>query len=128
MVRDWETLQKEHTIRTQALTSQRSLKMAPDLPPPPSTQLHCAQALAHVGEYAQIVRALTPNTPKATSIKTIMAFCHLHPLVEVDLPPFVDNFHLKTDLVLDRKACIYALTHSPCFSSNDPSSMVYELL
>jgi len=126
--RDWETLQKEHTIRAQAWASQRSLGMAIDFPPHPLTQLCCTWALIHVGEYAQIVRALTPNTPKATSIETIMAFHHFHPSVEVDLPPFVENFHPKTNIVLDKKNIYFCLTHFPCFSSNDPSGVVYELL
>jgi hypothetical protein len=43
----------------------------------------------------------------ASSGKTIAALCHLHPLVEVDLPPFIDYFHLKMDLILDRKAFIF---------------------
>jgi hypothetical protein len=30
-------------------------------------------------------------------------------LVEVDLPPFVDDLNPKMDLVLDRKAFIYVL-------------------
>jgi len=55
-----------------------------------------------------------------------MALPHLHPLAEVDLPPFVDNFHPKID-VLDREAFISTLTRSSCLSSNSPSNMVYEL-
>jgi hypothetical protein len=53
MARDWETLQEDHTIRAKVLASQRSLEMALDLIPPPLTQLHYAQAFAHVGEYEQ---------------------------------------------------------------------------
>jgi hypothetical protein len=56
-----------------------------------------------------------------------MALPHLHPLAEVDLPPFVDNFHPKID-VLDREAFISTLTHSSCLSSNSPSNMVYQFL
>jgi hypothetical protein len=103
MVGDWETLQEEHILRTQALASQRSLEMAPDPTPLPSTQLHRVQALVHVGEYVRTMCALAPNTLIAPSTETIVAFRHLHPLVEVDLPPFVNNFHPKTNLVLDRK-------------------------
>jgi len=55
-------------------------------------------------------------------------FHHFHPLVEVDLPPFVDDFNLEMDLVLDREAFIYVLTHSPHLSSDSPLNMVYELL
>jgi hypothetical protein len=64
----------------------------------------------------------------APSIETIVAFCHLHPLVEVDFHPFVDDFDLEMDLVLDRKAFIFALMYSPPLSSRGLSSMVYELL
>jgi len=64
----------------------------------------------------------------APLIKTIMALHHFHPLVKVDLPPFVDDFHLETNLILDREAFISTLTHSPSFSFNGLSGMVYELL
>jgi hypothetical protein len=64
----------------------------------------------------------------APSAKTIVAFHHLHPLVKVDFPPFVDDFHLEIDLALDRKTFIYTLTHSPCLSSNSPLILVYERL
>jgi hypothetical protein len=72
--------------------------------------------------------ALAPNTLVAPSIKTIATLCHLHPLAEADLPPFVNDFHPKTNLVLDRKAFIFTLTPFPHLSSGGPSSMVYELL
>jgi hypothetical protein len=53
MARDWKTLQEAYTIKAHVLASQRSLEMALDLTPPPSTQLHRAQTFAHVGEYEQ---------------------------------------------------------------------------
>jgi len=74
------------------------------------------------------MHALAPNTFATPSAETIVALCHLHPLAKVDLPPFVNNCHPKMDLVLDRKAFIFALTHSPRFSFGGPSDMVYELL
>jgi hypothetical protein len=64
----------------------------------------------------------------APLIETITTLHHLHPLVEVDLPPFVDNFHLKMNLILDREALVFPLTHSPHHSFNGPLGMVYELL
>jgi hypothetical protein len=33
-------------------------------------------------------------------------------LVEVDLPPFVDDFHPKMDFVLDKKTFIFSLACS----------------
>ncbi len=57
-----------------------------------------------------------------------MALCHLHPLAEVDFPLFVDDFHPKTDFVLDTNAFIFALACSSRLSFDGPSSMVYELL
>jgi len=71
---------------------------------------------------------LAPYTHAAPSAKTIATLHHFHPLVEVDLPPFVDDFNPKMDLVLDRKAFIYVVMYSPCLSSNSLSNMVYELL
>jgi hypothetical protein len=72
--------------------------------------------------------ALAPNTFVAPLVETITTFHHFHPLDEVDLPRFVDDFHLKMNLVLDREALIFALTHSPHLSFNGPLGMVYELL
>jgi hypothetical protein len=74
------------------------------------------------------MHALALNILVAPSVKTLATFCHLHPLAKVNLSPFVDDFHPNTDLVLDRKAFIFALTHSSCLSSGSSSSMVYELL
>jgi len=39
--------------------------------------------------------ALVPNVLVAPLAKTVMAFCHFHPLAKVDLPPFVEDFHLR---------------------------------
>jgi hypothetical protein len=72
--------------------------------------------------------ALAPNTLVTPLAKTIATLHHLHPLPKVDLPPLVDNFHPKTNLVLDRETFISALTHSPHLSSNGLSIMVYDLL
>ncbi len=73
------------------------------------------------------MHALEVSTPTAPSTKTIVAFRHL-PLAKVDFAPFVDNFHLKTDLGLDREIVIFVLTHSPHLSFSGPLGMVYELL
>jgi hypothetical protein len=54
--------------------------------------------------------------------------CFVHPLIEVDLPLFIDDFHLKIEITLNQKAFNSALVHSPHFSSNGPLSVVYELL
>jgi hypothetical protein len=54
--------------------------------------------------------------------------CLLHPLVEVDLPLFVDDFYLETEVILDQDAFVFALVHSPRPSSSSLSDMVYELL
>ncbi len=110
------------------MASQRSLEITLDPTPLPLTRLCCAWALAHVGEYVQVVCALAPNTFATPLAKTIVALRHLHPLAKVDLPPFVDDFHLETNLVLDRKAFIYALTCSPRLSSSGPLGVVYEFL
>jgi hypothetical protein len=71
---------------------------------------------------------LAPTTHVAPLVKTIASLHHLHPLVEVDLPWFVDDFHPEMDLVLDREAFIFALTHLPCLSFDDLSNTVYKIL
>jgi hypothetical protein len=102
--------------------------MAPYPTPPPLAQLHYAWALVHVREYACAGHALAPTIHVAPLVKTIVAFHHLHSLAEVDLPLFIDDFHPKMDLVLDRETFIFVLTHSPRLSFDGPSIMVYELL
>jgi len=74
------------------------------------------------------MHALASSILVALSTVTILALCHLHPLAEVDLPLFVNDFHPEMDFVLDREAFIYMLICFPCLSSNSPSNMVYELL
>ncbi len=70
---------------------------------------------------------LIPSTPATPWAKTIATLPHLHPLVKVDLPLFIDDFHPKR-ILFWKEAFIFVLTHFPCFSSNSPLSMVYELL
>ncbi len=96
--------------------------MAPTLTPPPSTQLCRTQTFAHVGEYVRPMHALAPLA------KTIATLHHVHPLVKVDIPPFVNYFHPKMDFIFDRDAFISTLTSFPRLSSNSPSNMVYQFL
>jgi hypothetical protein len=49
------------------------------------------------------MHALASNILVALSMKTILALHHLHPLAKVDLPLFVDDFHPKMDIVLDKR-------------------------
>ncbi len=56
----------------------------------------------HVKNYVQTLHALAPNTLPTPLAKTITTLHHLHPLVEVDFPPFVNDFHLEMDLALDK--------------------------
>ncbi len=94
-------------------TSQRFSKMALYPIPPPLAQLHRARTLVHVKEYARVVRVLAPNTLATPLVETITALCHLHPLVEVDFPQFVNDFHLKMDFVLNKQTFIFVLIRSP---------------
>jgi hypothetical protein len=70
---------------------------------------------------------LVPYIHTTPSAKAIATLHHFHPLVEVDLPPFVNDLNPKMDLVLDREAFIYVVMYSPRLSSNGPLNMVYEL-
>jgi hypothetical protein len=73
-----------------------------------------------VKEYARVVCALALNTLAAPSNET-MAILHLfHPLAEVDLPSFVDDFHLKIEITLKYETFVSTLVCSLHLSSNGP--------
>jgi len=78
--------------------------------------------------YVQTMHALASNIFVALSATTILALRHLHPLAKVNFPPFVNDFHPKMDLVLDKKAFIFIVACFPCLSYDGLSNMVYELL
>jgi hypothetical protein len=68
------------------------------------------------------------NKPATPSNETTKVLCFLHPLIEVDLAPFVNDFHHEIEVILNWEAFISVLVHSPHLSSNGTSCMVYELL
>jgi len=88
-------------IRTFVLASRRCLESTRDPTPPSLARLCYAQTFVHVGEYVEVVHALTLNKPLTPSNETIRLFHLLHPLVKVDFPPFVDDFHLEMEVILD---------------------------
>jgi len=104
------------------------LESTPNRTPPPSARLCHTQALAHVEDYVQVVHALTLSTHAAPSNETMGVLCLLHPPAEVDLPPFMDDFHLEMKVILDQEAFIFTLACSPCLFYGDLLGMVYELL
>jgi hypothetical protein len=54
------------------------------------------------------------NTPRGPYDETMGVLHLLYSLVEVDFPPFVNDFHFKMEVIVDRKTFIFALVHSPC--------------
>jgi hypothetical protein len=52
----------------------------------------------------------------------------LHPFIDVDFLPFIDDVHFEIEVILDQEAFIFSLVHSPHLSFRGPSDMVYELL
>jgi hypothetical protein len=52
------------------------------------------------------MRALAPNIHAAPLAETIVTIRDFHPLVGVDLPPFINDFHLEIDFVLDSVATL----------------------
>jgi hypothetical protein len=75
-------------------------------------------------EYVQIVCALAPNILTAPLIESITTFRHFHLLVKDDFPPFVNDFHFKMDLFLNKEAFISTLTRFPHLSSRSPLGTV----
>jgi hypothetical protein len=93
---NWETLQEEHMIKASTLVSHKCLELILDPTPLPSAYLCHAQAFVHVWEYARTICALASNTLTIPFNEAMRILCFFHPLVEVDFPRFVDDFHLKT--------------------------------
>jgi hypothetical protein len=65
-----------------------------------SSPLPLAWAFAHVKKCVQVVHALAPNILVIPSNETMATFHLLHPLINVDLLPFVDDFHLDIEIIL----------------------------
>jgi len=80
-------------------------------------QLCHAHTLAHVGEYVQAIHALTSSTFISPFDETTKIICFFNPLVEVDFPTFIDDFHFEMKFTLDQDPIIFALVHSSHFSS-----------
>ncbi len=74
------------------------------------------------------MHALFPNILVVPFNETMVAFCFLHPLVEVNLPFFIDDFHPNTKVILNQDAFISTLACSLCFSFSGLSNIVHELL
>jgi hypothetical protein len=115
-------------IRTLILASYRCLESLPNPTPPPLAQLHRTWALVHVKEYVWIVHALVLNTLVALSDETTGVFRLFHPSTKVHLPPFVDDFHLNIEAILDYEAFVSILAYLPHLSFGGLLGMVYELL
>jgi hypothetical protein len=97
--------------------------MALDLSPPPLAQLCCTQVVAHVEKYLRVVRVLALRILVVPFDETTLAFRLFHSLQKVDLPTFVNDFHL--DKGYFRLGCIFfALACSSCLSFDKPLSMV----
>jgi len=115
-------------IKTLALASCKHLELTLDPTPFPSPQLCWTWALAHVGECIWAIRTLTLSTHVVPSNETKGVLRFLHSPIEVDLPFFVDDFHLGMKLILDREAFVFALACSHYLFSSRPLGVVYELL
>jgi hypothetical protein len=88
----------------------------------------CTKTLVHVGEYTWTRNAIVLSTLITPSNETTWILHLLHLFVEVDIPPFIDDFHLETKVIFYWEAFISAFVRSPCLSFGGPLDMVYELL
>ncbi len=126
-VNTWVATRK-HYKRNTWLKHSQMFRVILDLTPPLSTQLHHRWALAHVREYVWTICALASSTHVTPFDKTIWVLRFLHSFFEVDLPPFIDNFHIDMEVTLNWKTFIYALACSPHLFFGGPLGMVYEFL
>jgi hypothetical protein len=117
-----------HTIKTLTLAFHKCLESILDPTPTPSRRLRYTWAFTHVWEYVRVVRVLVLNTLAAPFDETTWVLCLFHPLVKVDFPYFVDDFHHDTKVTLDGEAFVSVLARSPHLSSGGLSGMVYEYL
>jgi hypothetical protein len=67
------------------------------------------------------MHALAPSILAIPFDNTTTTLHLLHPLAEVDLPPFVDDLYLETKVTLDQEAFIFVLARSPNLSFGSPS-------
>jgi len=125
---NWEALHDEHIIRTIALASCKRLESIPNPTSLLFTRLCRTQTLVHVREYARTICTLVLNTLVAPSNETARVLRLFHPLAKVDLPLFINDFHLNMKVILHQEAFVYVLVCSPRFSYNGLLGMVYELL
>ncbi len=79
--------------------------------PPPLTWLCNAWAFVNVGEYVWAIHALVLSTFVAPSNETKGVLCLLHPYAKVDLPPFIDDFHLETKVILEKHFFLLWFVH-----------------
>ncbi len=91
------------------------MESTPNPTPPPLARLRHTWAFVHVGEYIQAIHALVPSTVVAPFDEIVKILCLPHPIVEVDFPPFVDDFHLEMIVILNQEAFTFNLAHSPRF-------------
>jgi hypothetical protein len=103
---NWEALQEEHIIKSHVLASHKCLELILDPTPPPSMRLCHAQTLTHVREYVQIICALTLSTHAVPFNETTGVLRLLHPLARVNIYLFIDDFHLKMEIILYYKTFI----------------------
>jgi hypothetical protein len=96
--------------------------------PLPSAQLCSAWAFVHVREYIRTICELAISTLATPFDETMGIFRFFHPFEKVDLPPFVDDFHLKMKVTLNQEAFVFALARSSHFSFDGPLDMVYDFL
>jgi hypothetical protein len=66
------------------------------------------------------MHALVPSILAIPFDNTTTTFHLLHPLTEVNLTSFIDDFHLEIKVTLDQEAFIFVLAHSPNLSFGGP--------
>ncbi len=75
-------------------------KMALDLSPPPLAQLCCTQAATHVEKYLRTMCVLALKFLVVPFDEITLTFHLFHSLQKVNLPTFVNDFHLDIKVIL----------------------------
>jgi hypothetical protein len=97
-------------IKAHVLISYKSFGMVSNPSPPLLARLCHVHAFANVRKILGVVHALAPSILMVPFDEIMTIFCLFHPLADVDIL-FVNDFHIKTKVILNQKAFIFSLWH-----------------
>jgi hypothetical protein len=122
---DWENLQDEFFLRSQALlASSRSIPF-PQLDPLIQKCLFHSLSLGHAGEYLQVAHVLAPFSLASMSSNTTSVFTTLHPELDNYFPFFLENYKLDQDFKLSSDSFKFVIERMSHLSTSGLFGVVF---